>query len=38
MRRLRKLPVRTVHGGHFPSFSGQHLTQLIDDWLRQHDL
>lgn len=38
MRRLRKLPVRTVHGGHFPSFSGQHLTTLIDDWLRQHDL
>ena len=38
MRRLRKLPVRLVHGGHFPSFSGQHLTYLIDDWLRQHDL
>ncbi|BBI64454.1 hypothetical protein HSBAA_57600 [Vreelandella sulfidaeris] len=38
MRRLRQLPVRTVHGGHFPSFSGQHLRQLIDDWLRQHEL
>ncbi|MGS2742184.1 MBL fold metallo-hydrolase [Halomonas sp. LS-001] len=38
MRRLRELPVRTVHGGHFPSFSGQHLNQLIDGWLRQHEL
>ncbi|WP_447044477.1 MBL fold metallo-hydrolase [Vreelandella sp. H-I2] len=38
MRRLRQLPVRTIHGGHFPSFSGQHLRQLIDDWLRQHEL
>ncbi|AQU83702.1 MULTISPECIES: MBL fold metallo-hydrolase [unclassified Halomonas] len=38
MRRLRELPVRTVHGGHFPSFSGQHLKQLIDDWFRQHNL
>ena len=34
--RLRRLPVRTVHGGHFPSFSGERLHQLIDDWLRRH--
>lgn len=34
MRRLRDLPARVVHGGHFPSFSGARLRQLIDDWLR----
>lgn len=37
LRRLRNLPVRTVHGGHFPSFSGQRLATLIDDWLRTHE-
>ncbi|MEQ6889709.1 MBL fold metallo-hydrolase [Halomonas sp. CS7] len=36
LRRLRALPVRTVHGGHFPSFSGRRLATLIDDWLRAH--
>ncbi|WP_423822829.1 MBL fold metallo-hydrolase [Salinisphaera sp. SPP-AMP-43] len=36
MRRLRALPARVVHGGHFPSFSGAHLHALIDDWLRRH--
>jgi glyoxylase-like metal-dependent hydrolase (beta-lactamase superfamily II) len=34
MRRLRDLPARIVHGGHFPSFSGDRLRRLIDDWLR----
>jgi hypothetical protein len=34
MRRLRALPARIVHGGHFPSFSGDRLRSLIDDWLR----
>ncbi len=38
LRRLRQLPVRTVHGGHFPSFSGGHLHALIDAWLRDHAL
>ena len=38
MRRLNALPVRVVHGGHFPSFSGKRLNVMIDDWLRQHDL
>lgn len=38
MRRLRALPARVVHGGHFPSFSGTHLHAMIDDWLRNHDL
>ncbi|ALM51223.1 MBL fold metallo-hydrolase [Halomonas huangheensis] len=36
LRRLRRLPIRTVHGGHFPSFSGQHCHQLIDTWLETH--
>jgi glyoxylase-like metal-dependent hydrolase (beta-lactamase superfamily II) len=33
MERLLTLPVRTVHGGHFPSFSGERYRQLIRDWL-----
>ena len=33
MRRLLGLPVRVVHGGHFPSFSGERLSSLIEDWL-----
>lgn len=37
MRRLRALPARTVHGGHFPSFSGERLNAMIDDWLAHHD-
>ena len=36
MRRLRALPARTVHGGHFPSFSGERLHALIETWLRDH--
>lgn len=36
LRRLRELPVRCVHGGHFPSFSGERLAGLIDNWLRAH--
>lgn len=36
MRRLRELPVRIVHGGHFPSFSGEKLNRIIDNWLRDH--
>ena len=34
MRRLRDLPARIVHGGHFPSVSGDRLREMIDDWLR----
>ena len=34
MKRLRDLPVRVVHGGHFPSFSGDRLHQIIRAWLR----
>ncbi|MCY1417160.1 Hydroxyacylglutathione hydrolase [compost metagenome] len=36
LERLRQLPIRTVHGGHFPSFSGQRLREMIDAWLRSH--
>lgn len=38
IHRLNALPVRTVHGGHFPSFSGKRLKIMIDDWLRRHEL
>jgi hypothetical protein len=33
---LRELPIRTVHGGHFGSFSGEHLRNMIDEWQRSH--
>lgn len=35
MERLLKIPARVVHGGHFPSFSGQRYRQLITDWLNE---
>lgn len=33
MERLMDLPVRLVHGGHFPSFGGDRYRQLIRSWL-----
>ncbi|CCM78515.1 MBL fold metallo-hydrolase [Rhizobium mesoamericanum] len=33
MERLLTIPARVVHGGHFPSFSGERYRQLITDWL-----
>ena len=33
MERLLALPVRVVHGGHFPSFDGARHRRLIVDWL-----
>lgn len=33
MERLLQLKVRLVHGGHFPSFSGERYRDLITDWL-----
>jgi len=33
MERLLTLPVRIVHGGHFPSFDGPRYRSLIRDWL-----
>jgi glyoxylase-like metal-dependent hydrolase (beta-lactamase superfamily II) len=37
MQRLLRLPVRVVHGGHFPSFDGARHRALIEDWLRAKD-
>lgn len=34
MERLRALPVRIVHGGHFPSFGRDRYLELIDCYLR----
>ncbi len=33
MERLRAVPARTVHGGHFPSFGQERMIELIDDYL-----
>ena len=33
LHRLLELPVRVMHGGHFPSCSGERLRQLIRAWL-----
>lgn len=33
MERLLTLPVRLVHGGHFPSFSGERYKEIIKAWL-----
>jgi glyoxylase-like metal-dependent hydrolase (beta-lactamase superfamily II) len=33
LRRLAKLSVETVHGGHFPSFGRARLIELIDEYL-----
>lgn len=34
MKRIEGLPVRVVHGGHFPSFDGRRYRELIRDFLR----
>lgn len=33
LRRLRSLPVRVVHGGHFPSFGRERYIALIDEYI-----
>lgn len=33
MKRLFDLPVRVVHGGHFPSYDGARHREIIGDWL-----
>jgi glyoxylase-like metal-dependent hydrolase (beta-lactamase superfamily II) len=38
MRRLLELPVRVVHGGHFPSFGAERHRALITDWLEAKGL
>ena len=37
MERLLRLPVRVVHGGHFPSYSGERHKEIITAWLRGKD-
>lgn len=38
MERLLQLPVRIVHGGHFPSYSGDRHREIIGGWLREKGL
>ena len=38
MKRLVDLPVRVVHGGHFPSFGGARLHEIVTRWLSVHDV
>ncbi len=35
MKRILDLPVRVVHGGHFPSFDGAHYRELIRAYLEE---
>jgi glyoxylase-like metal-dependent hydrolase (beta-lactamase superfamily II) len=37
MERLLRLPVRIVHGGHFPSYSGERHREIITRWLAEKD-
>ncbi|KZK77837.1 putative metallo-hydrolase [Pseudovibrio sp. W64] len=37
MKRLLDIPVRTIHGGHFPSFDGERLHEIIYAFLKEHD-
>jgi len=35
MHRLRELPIRVVHAGHYPSFGEQRYRELIDEYIAQ---
>ena len=35
MKRLLQLPARVVHGGHFPSYSGERHREIITAWLKE---
>lgn len=37
MRRLLTLPVRVVHGGHFPSYSGARHREIVTQWLKSKE-
>jgi glyoxylase-like metal-dependent hydrolase (beta-lactamase superfamily II) len=37
MLRLLELPVRVVHGGHFPSYGAERHKAIIRDWLAAHE-
>jgi glyoxylase-like metal-dependent hydrolase (beta-lactamase superfamily II) len=33
LKRLKELPIKTVHAGHFKSFSGDRMKVIIDEYL-----
>ena len=37
MKAIMELPIRVVHGGHFPSFDGSRYRTLIRDFLQERD-
>ncbi len=37
MKRILELPVRVIHGGHFPSFDGIRYRALIKAWLKEKE-
>ncbi len=37
MRRLEGLPVRVVHGGHFPSYDGARHAEIVRAWLEARE-
>ena len=37
MKRLYDLPVRVVHGGHFPSYDGERHRRIIRRWLDEKE-
>ncbi|MDE0304044.1 MAG: MBL fold metallo-hydrolase [Albidovulum sp.] len=37
MRRIYDLPVRIVHGGHFPSFGGVRHREIVGSWLKKNE-
>ncbi len=37
MKRLLELPVRVVHGGHFPSYDGTRHREIIRSWLDEKE-
>jgi hypothetical protein len=37
MVRLYDMPVRIVHGGHFPSYGQERHREIIGDWLKRKE-
>ena len=37
MKRLLNYPVRIVHGGHFPSYSGERHRSIVHEWLSEKE-
>ena len=37
MKRIHDLPVRVVHGGHFPSFDGERYRELIRSYIAEKE-